>query len=107
MPTMNRRNFFQTVLAGIGALFLPKSKVDPAVGEDKTAVVVYDNYDGRCFPIAGASNLSEDELLEALNTFKEGARAKCGPYERCKTSNCRFLAGQQWGLTFPKENQNG
>ncbi len=47
---MTRRNFFANILAAICAILWPKSKkaeytigIDPAVGKDETAVVVWDS----------------------------------------------------------------
>ena len=71
---MNRRGFFQTVAAGIAAIFLPKSKeaetivgVDKAVGQDETAVVYYDYTDSGTHYIFFNSNHPGFIIKESQN----------------------------------------
>ena len=120
---MNRRNFFQTLLAGAAALFLPKSK--KAEGEyynpDLSAEEMNKNYDEVLFTFDSGSNnddvsidiyaigfdgtyrkLTEEELKNAIFAMDD--------HEAHKAVYLQNLRGnlRRWGLHKPsKENQNG
>ena len=80
---MNRRNFFQTLLAGAAAIFLPKSK---------KAELVFD--DDKTYTFG-----QDDDTFFVYNpgTFAE--------FSWCKECNC-FHPPRGCGFT-PKETQNG
>ena len=80
-----------------------KIGVDPAVeGGDSCTVQFYTVYDG-----GGVRPLTEEELKDAIFAYSEEAAENRAVWERHEREGLSYYTGTQWGITFPKENNNG
>lgn len=121
-PHMNRRNFFTNIFAAICAILWPK-KAELVIDDDKTYTFGQDddtaftfdtdsNNDGVTIDVYAEGfegnwrKLTEEELKEAIFAFEEGSKEIQASHGKNLTSYRSLFTGDQWGVTFPKENED-
>jgi hypothetical protein len=87
---MNRRGFFQTIIAGITALCLPRRKKAEKFVGSKDNILVFDT--------AEEMNKNYDEIMEVFKDETSFVIYDCLLYPRAlqREISTLYLAGQQW-----------
>lgn len=102
---MNRRNFFQTIIAAIAAIFMPKSEKaetqsitfgTDSNNDDVTVTYWAEGLNGTC------RKLTEDELKHYIFAFSQDSEEIRKAWDKHRELQINYLVGQQrWGIYNP------